>query len=116
MSVFEGESATFTCKLSKGSVSDIGVNWIFDGDQYECVSTEDDIAPDGNGCYTNDTRSVLLLRNISSLATGSYPVQCILQQNIPNDFKSDPSFEENLNNITKSTSLTITEPRGKLLN
>ena len=45
----------------------------------ECDSTEDDIAPDGNGCYTNDTHSVLILRDTGSLAIGSYLVQCILQ-------------------------------------
>ena len=114
MSVLEGESATFTCEILKESAVYIDINWIFNGDEYdECGST--DIAPGGNGCYTNDTHSILLLRNISSLVTGSYPVQCILQQNIQNDFKNDPSFEESLNNITRSASLTITEPRGKLI-
>ena len=104
--VLEGKSALFTCKFSKGSVSNINIDWTFDGDQFdECGSTQDDIAPDGNGCYTNDTHSVLVL---SSLATGSHPLQCILQQNIPEDFKNDPSFQENFNNIiTRSASLTI---------
>ena len=116
MSVFEGESAIFTFEFLKEFESDIDINWIFNGDDYdECGSTDDDIAPDGNGCYTNDTHSVLLLRNISSLATGSYRVQFVLQQNIQNGFKNDPSFEESLNNITRSASLTITEPRGKII-
>ena len=53
-------------------------------------STVDDIAPDGNGCYTNDTHSVLELSNTGS---GSHLVQCILEQNIRDDFKNDPSFQ-----------------------
>ena len=115
VSVVEGERATFTCKFSKGNISDIDIDWTFNGDQYEeCDSTEDDIAPVDNGCYTNDTHSVLVLRNISSLTIGSYPVQCILQQNIPGDFKKDPSFQENFNNnITRNASLTISMKIGK---
>ena len=106
--VFEGKSALFTSKFSKGNVSDINVDWTFDGDLFdECGPTEDDIAPDGNGCYTNDTHSVLVLRITRSLATGSHAVQCVLEQNIPEEFKDDPSFQENFNNITRSASLTI---------
>ena len=116
VSVLEGERAPFMCKFSKGDISDIDIYWTFDGDQYEkCGFTEDDIAPDGNGCYTNDTHSVLLLRNISSLNIGRYPVQCILQQNIPEDFKNDSSFQENFINSIISASLII-HPRGKIIN
>ena len=97
VSVFAGERATFTCEFRKGSVSDIAINWSVGDILFnECDSTEDDIAPDGNGCYTNDTHSVLVLRNTSSLATGGHPVQCILEQNIPDDFKNDPSFQETI--------------------
>ena len=105
VSVLKGERATFTCKFLKGNVSDIAINWsVGDISFNECDSTEDNIAPDGNGCYTNDTHSVLV---INTLAPGSYPVLCILEQNIPEDFKNDPSFQENFNNITRSASLTI---------
>ena len=105
VSVLEGGRAIFTCKFFKG---DIDIDWTVDCDPFdECGSTEDDIAPDGNGCYTNDTHSVLVLRNTSSLATGSHPVQCILEQNIPNDFRNDPSFQEKFNSTTRSASLTI---------
>ena len=116
VSVLEGERATFTCKFRKENISDIDIDWTVDGDQYDgCGSTEDDIAPDGNGCYTNDTHSVLVLRNTSSLAAGSHPVQCILQQNIPEDFKDDLSFQENFNNIiiTRSASLTVLMKNSK---
>ena len=70
----------------------------------ECDSTEDDIPPDGNGCYTNDTHSVLV---INTLDPGSYQVQCTLQQNISEEFKKDPSFQENFNNITRSAIIAI---------
>ena len=102
VSVVEGERAIFTCEFLKGNVSDIDINWSV-GDMIfnECDSTEDD---NGNGCYTNDTHSVLVL---NTLDLGSYPVQCILQQNILDDFKNDPSFQETFNNITRSASLTI---------
>ena len=73
-------------------------------------STVDDIAPDGNGCYTNDTHSVLELSNTGS---GSHPVQCILEQNIPEDFKNDPSFQENFSSITRSALLTVVKLRCK---
>ena len=109
MSVVEGEIVTFTCKFRKGNVSDIEINWSVGDILFnECDSMEDDIAPDGNGCYTTGTESVLVL---NTLAPGSYPVQCILQQNIPEAFKDDPSFQENFNSITRSASLAIMRSR-----
>ena len=108
VSVVEGERATFTCEFSKGNVSDIDINWsVGDMEFDECNSTVGDTTPNGNGCYTSDTHSVLV---INTLDPGSYPVQCILQQNIiiPEDFRNDPSFQENFNSIiTRSASLTI---------
>ena len=111
VSIVEGESANFTCKFSKGTMSDIDIDWAVDGDQYdECGTTEGDT---GNGCYTTEgTQSVLLIRDTSSFSTGSHPVQCILQQNIPEDFKNDPSFEEDFNSVM-SSALLIIEPASK---
>ena len=105
VSVLEEETAMFACEFSKGNISDIDINWSV-GDMIfnDCDSTEDDIAPNGNGCYTNGTHSVLVM---NTLDPGSYQVQCILQQNIPEEFKNDPSFQENFNSITRSSSLTI---------
>ena len=105
VSVVEGENATFTCEFRKGS-RDIAINWRV-GDNL----CKDDMAPDAIGCSTNDTHSVLV---INKLAPGSYPVQCILQQNIPEDFKNDPSFQESFNNITRSALLTVLK-NGKIL-
>ena len=109
VSVLEGEMALFTCAFSKGDISDIDIDWIFNGDYYDvCVSTEEDIAPDGNECYTNDTHSVLVLRNTNSLAVGSYQVQCILQQNISDSlFLNDPSFQQNFHNETVESAFLV---------
>ena len=111
VSIVEGESANFTCNFSKGTVSDIDIDWAVDGDQYdECGTTEGDT---GNGCYTTEgTQSVLLIRDTSSFSTGSRPVQCILPQNIPEDFKNDPSFKEDFNSVMSSAWLII-EPASK---
>ena len=112
ISIVKGESANFTCNFSKGTMSDIDIDWAVDGDQYdECGTTEGDT---GNGCYTTEgTQSMLLIRDTSSFSTGSHPVQCILQQNIPEDFKNDPSFKEHFNDVTSSALLLIAEPGGK---
>ena len=110
VSVLEGERATFTCKFRRGNISDIAINWSVGDTLFD--KCKDDIASDSNGCYTNDTHSVLV---INTLAPGSYPVQCILQQNIPEDYKNDPSFQENFNNIKRSASLTIFMRSGKFV-
>ena len=113
VSVLEGERARFACEFRKGNVSDVYVEWTVDSDILVCGSVEKNAALDSNGCYTNDTHSVLVL---NTLGPGNYPVQCILQQNIPEDFKNDPSFQEKFNNnITRSASLTVLMRSGKLL-
>ena len=108
VSIVEGESANFTCNFSKENMSDIDIDWTVDGDQYDvCGTTEGDT---GNGCYTTEgTQSVLLIRDTSSFSAGNHPVQCILQQSIPEDFKNDPSFKEHFNNMTSSAFLLISE-------
>ena len=110
VSISRGESAEFTCKFSKGDV-DIDINWsvgdiVFD----ECGSTEKDIPPESNGCYTTGTESVLFLGNTSSFSTSKHQVQCAIQQNISDNFKKDPSFEESFNNMTSSAILEISLP------
>ena len=107
VSISRGESAEFTCKFSKGDV-DIDINWsvgdiVFD----ECGSTEKDISPDGNGCYNTNTESVLQLQNTSSFAFRSYSVQCVLHQNITDEFKNDVSFQTHFNNLTSTSFLFI---------
>ena len=110
VSIIRGESAEFTCKFSKRDV-DIYINWSVGGVVFdECASTEKDISPDGNGCYTTDTKTVLFLGNTSSFSTSNHQVQCVIQQNISDNFKKDPSFEESFNNMTSSAILEINPP------
>ena len=107
MSINRGGSARFTCKFSKGDV-DIDINWsVGDIVFYGCGATEKDIAPYSNGCYTTGTESVLSLGNTSSFSTGNHQVQCVIQQNITDNFTKDPSFEERFNNITSTAILKI---------
>ena len=110
VSVVEGKRVTFTCEFRKGDMPYIAINWGLGDMMFD--KCKDDIASDSNGCYTNDTHSVLV---INTLDPGSYPVQCILQQNIPVDFKNDPSFQEDFKKITRNASLTIFIKSGKLL-
>ena len=112
VSISRGESAEFTCKFSKGDV-DIDINWsvgdiVFD----ECGSKEKDISPDGNGCYTTNTESVLLLQNTSVFDARPYPVQCVLQQTITEDFREDPTFQNYSNTLTSSSYLFV-QPKSE---
>ena len=107
VTITEEENANFTCKFSKGDV-DSTVYWTVDGREYDCVTAEEDIGADSNGCYTTETQSVLLIRNTSPFTPNStYTVQCILQQNIPQEFSNDESFKEEFNeNLTRTAFLT----------
>ena len=115
VTITEEESANFTCNFSKGNFDDITVYWTVDGGQYDCVTTEEDIGADRNGCYTTETQSVLLIRNSGSFTTGN-SVQCILQQNIPQEFRDDDSFKEEYNDtITRSVFLITISAGGSVL-
>ena len=110
VTISRGESTKFTCKFSKGDV-DIAINWSVDDIVFdECGSTEKDISPDCNGCYTTGTESVLFLGNTSSFSTGNHQVQCVIQQNITDNFQKDPSFKEIFNNMTSKATLEISPP------
>ena len=113
VTIAEEESANFTCNFSKRDFDDITVYWTVDDGQYDCVTAEEAIGADSNGCYTTKTQSVLLIKNTSSFSTGNHSVQCILQLNIPQEFRDDDSFKEEYNDtITRSTFL-ITRPTGE---
>ena len=116
VTITKKESANFTCNFSKRDFDDITVYWTVDGGQYDCVTAEEDIGADSNGCYTTETQSVLLIRNTSSFTTGNHSVQCILQQNIPQEFRDDDSFKEEYNDtITRSTFLNTRPTGGSVL-
>ena len=110
VTITEGENANFTCNFSE-EAGDSTVKWTVDGGrEYDCGTAEEVIGADSNGCYINETQSVLLIRNTSSFTPGiGHQVQCILQQNIPQEFRDDESFKEEFNEIlTRTASLTIT--------
>ena len=108
VTITEGENASFTCNFSKGDVNST-VEWTVDGGQYDCVTAEEDIGADSNGCYTTETQSILLIRDTSSFTPNiGHQVQCILQQNIPQEFRDDESFKQEFNEIlTRTAFLTI---------
>ena len=110
VTISRGESAEFTCKFSKRDV-DIDIYWrVFYIAFYECGSTEKDIAPDGNGCYTTDTESVLFLGNTSSFSTSNHYVYCVIHQIIGDNFMKDPSFEVFFIYMVSSAILEINPP------
>ena len=112
VNITQEENTSFTCNFSKGDVNST-VYWTVDGGQYDCVDAED-IGADSNGCYTTETQSVLLIRDTSSFTPGNHSVQCILQQNIPQEFRGDESFRTEFNEIlTRTASLTITSTGGE---
>ena len=101
VNITEGENANFTCNFSKGDVPST-VYWTVGGREYDCVTAE------GVGCYTTETQSVLLIRNTSSFIPNStYTVQCILQHDIPQEFRDDESFKEEFNETLRTAFLTI---------
>ena len=105
VTITEEESANFTCNFYKGNV-DSTVYWTVDGGQYDCDTAEEGIS---NRCYTTETQSVLLIRDTSSFTPNStYTVQCILQQNIPQEFSNDESFKEEFNEILTRTAFLTT--------
>ena len=117
VNITKGENANFTCNFSEGDV-DSTVKWRVGGHEYDCgTAEEEDIEADSNGCYTTETQSVLLIRDTSSFTPGrTYTVQCILQQNIPQEFRDDESFKEEFNELeilTRTASLTITSTGGE---
>ena len=107
-SVTEGETANFTCPFSKGdnASDDFTVYWTVDGVEYDCVNREEDIRLDNIRCYTTETQSDLIIRNTSSYSPyRRYPVQCNLQQTIPEEFTEDPSFKNGI--LTRTAFLAI---------
>ena len=83
-----------------------------DDGQYDCVTAEEDIGAGSSGCFTNDTQSVLLVRNATR---GIHPVQCILQHNFSNEYSEDDSFKEEFNNPLMNSAFLNILPKGEFL-
>ena len=115
MTITEEESANFTCNFFRGNQSI--VYWtVDDKEQSNCFATEEEIRPDSNGCYTTETRSVLLIRNTSSFTPDRrHQVQCILQQNIPPEFRDDNSFNEEYDTLLTRESFLLIESISELI-
>ena len=111
MSITEGENVTFTCQFSRRD-NNITIFWRVDDGQYDCVTAEEDIGAGSSGCFTNDTQSVLLVRNAT---TGIHPVQCILQHNFSNEYSEDASFKEEFNNPLTNIAFLNILPKGEFL-
>ena len=114
VNITQDESANFMCQFSKRDADDIRVYWTVDGGPYDCVTDEEDIEADSNGCYTTETQSVLMIRDTSSFTPGSrHLVMCNLQQNIPQEFRDDASFKEKYSQtLTRKAFLTY-RPTGE---
>ena len=107
-----GNSTKLSCPFSSGT--DFDIYWKVDGDRYNCTDT-----PDGGISCNNSallSQSILSIEDTNSLGAGNHVVQCVLEQTIPNNFKSDPSFRTGLNCLTEmsmSASLMIIDPSGE---
>ena len=106
VTITEEKSANFTCNFSKGDLDNITVYWTVDGEKRNCYA-EEDIGSETIACYNTETQSVLLIRDTSSFTPGRHQVQCILQQNIPEEFRVDRSFNDTFNSVTRGGSFTI---------
>ena len=117
VNITKEESAQFTCNFSKGNQI-IDVYWTVEGKrQRDCGSAEEDVEAGSNGCYTTETQSVLLIRNTSSFTLDKNQVQCILEQNISDEFRKDNSFKEEYDTLTTltRTAFLFIEPPGELI-
>ena len=102
--IMQGDRATFTCDFVKRD-NDVSVIWEVDNEQYACPPEEG--GEEGYKCTIDDSQSVLQLMNTNSLEVDNHTVQCILEQNIPEEYRNDSSFNEEWNNITRSAILTV---------
>ena len=82
-----GMVATVTCKIIKED-TDFSISWRMD-DQKVC---DEDTPTDDITCFTNATHGVLQLESTTSLSVGSHTVECVLEQEIDQLFRDDPSF------------------------
>ena len=112
VSVPQGDSVIFTCNFIEAD-NNVTIKWTVDNVQYICV--EEGLGPEFNGCFSGETQSTFQLKNTSLLDIGSHSVQCILEQNIPESFQRDPSFDVKFNSLISTGQLIILEPpRGEM--
>ena len=108
VSVDQGNSAELKCQTSNES-DDITVYWCVGGDRYDCMASSADDVID-KGCYGDGSINTLFLRDTDSLPEGHYPVQCVVDQNLPSQFTNDPSFDDSFSSVSRNGTLTINKP------
>ena len=103
-----GKPATSYCGVLKRD-TDFNITWRIDNTEYIC-DRYNTVSSDSNiFCSFNDSLSVLQIKDTGSLGTGTYTVQCVLQQIIPENFTSDGSFlAEFGDNVVREAVLTVT--------
>ena len=108
LSIPRGEEAEFTCNFIEGD-NDVTIKWKIDDVDHNCSEVAMETESVYN-CSTGDSQSVLQVKNSSKLLIGDHSVQCVLNQNIPEDFQEDDTFDENFNFLTtRIATLTITD-------
>ena len=65
-----------------------------------------------NGCYGNDGESVLMIQTTAQFGVGHHFVSCVLDQNLPNGFIEDPSFEDEFDDMLMTGAFLVIELAG----
>ena len=101
----QGESADFKCESSE-KTNDITVYWMVGGDRFDCTATSAGQIS-SNGCYFSGSTGILLLKDTKAYGARSHTVQCVVQQNLDQDYVGDPSYDESFSKISKTGTLNI---------
>ena len=108
MTVTAGERANFPCEYSTHNNSDIIVYWTIGGQRFDCGTSEQGVAPGNNGCYEDGEQSILVIERVAMFEDDVIQVICNLEQNIPEVYGGDNTFEESFNDtVQKSAFLKI---------
>ena len=105
--VTAGEKANFTCEFSTFENNNIVVFWTVADERYDCETSEQGVSPGDNSCYGDDEQSVLVIENVAMFEKDEILVYCNLDQNLPEEFTSDPSFDDQFSNIIQMGAFLI---------
>lgn len=105
--VTAGEKANFTCEFSTFENNNIAVFWTVAGGRFDCGTSEQGVTPGDNGCYGDDEQSVLVIEYVAMFEKDEIPVYCNLDQNLPEELTSDPSFDDQFSNIIQMGAFLI---------
>ena len=112
ISITEGERDNFTCQFTSHG-NDVRVYWTVGSNvTFECGSLDEGVDPEINGCYGNDGESVLMIQTTAQFGVGHHFVSCVLDQNLPNGFTEDPSFEDEFDDMLMTGAFLVIELAG----